>query len=132
MARCCDPIPGDEIVGYISRGRGITIHTAKCENIQELDPERVIEVSWNIKDKQTYSVDIRVVCQDRKGVIAEVSSVISSMDINISHAEVETTPELQAICNFRIEVHDLKEFNQVAAAVKKIKCVISIERLKKS
>jgi (p)ppGpp synthase/HD superfamily hydrolase len=54
------------------------------------------------------------------------------MDINISHAEVETTPELQAICNFRIEVHDLKQFNQVVAAVKKVKCVISIERLKKS
>ena len=132
MARCCDPIPGDEIVGYISRGRGITIHTAQCTNVQELDPERVIEVSWNIKDKQTYSVDIRVVCKDKKGVIADVSSVISAMDINISHAEVETTPELQAICNFRIDVHDLKQFNQVVAAVKKVKCVISIERLKKS
>ena len=73
-----------------------------------------------------------MICKDKKGVIADVSSVISAMDINISHAEVETTPELQAICNFRIDVHDLKQFNQVVAAVKKVKCVISIERLKKS
>ena len=132
FAHCCDPIPGDEIVGYISRGRGITIHTSQCANLQELDPERFVEVSWNIKDKQTYPVDILVICQDKKGVIAEVSSVISALDINISHAEVETTQDLRAICNFRIEVHDLQEFNRVAAAVKKVKCVLSIERTKKS
>ncbi|HON22604.1 MAG TPA: bifunctional (p)ppGpp synthetase/guanosine-3',5'-bis(diphosphate) 3'-pyrophosphohydrolase [Syntrophales bacterium] len=132
FAHCCDPIPGDEIVGYISRGRGITIHTAQCPNLQELDPDRFVEVSWNIKDKQTYPVDMLVICQDKKGVIAEVSSVISALDINISHAEVETTQDLRAICNFRIDVHDLQEFNRVAAAIKKVKCVLSIERMKKT
>jgi len=131
FAHCCDPIPGDRIVGYISRGRGITIHTSQCANLQDLDPERFVEVSWSIKDKQTYSVDLLVICQDKKGVIAELSSVISSMDINISHAEVETTQDLRAICNFRIDVLDLNQFNQVVAALKKVKCVLSIERLKK-
>jgi len=131
FAHCCDPIPGDRIVGYISRGRGITIHTSQCANLQDLDPERFVEVSWSIKDKQTYSVDMLVICQDKKGVIAELSSVISSMDINISHAEVETTQDLRAICNFRIDVLDLNQFNQVVAALKKVKCVLSIERLKK-
>ncbi|MDI9570254.1 MAG: bifunctional (p)ppGpp synthetase/guanosine-3',5'-bis(diphosphate) 3'-pyrophosphohydrolase [Pseudomonadota bacterium] len=132
FAHCCDPIPGDEIVGYISRGRGITIHTSQCANLQELDAERFVEVSWNIKEKQTYPVDILVICQDKKGVIAEVSSVISSLDINISHAEVETTQDLRAICNFRVDVHDLGEFNRMVAAIKKVKCVLSIERTKKS
>jgi len=131
FAHCCDPIPGDRIVGYISRGRGITIHTSQCANLQDLDPERFVEVSWSIKDKQTYSVDLLVICQDKKGVIAELSSVISSMDINISHAEVETTQDLRAICNFRIDVLDLNQFNQVVAALKKVKCVLSIERLRK-
>lgn len=99
--------------------------------MQDLDPERFVEVSWSIKDKQTYSVDLLVICQDKKGVIAELSSVISSMDINISHAEVETTQDLRAICNFRIDVLDLNQFNQVVAALKKVKCVLSIERLRK-
>jgi len=132
FAHCCDPIPGDKIVGYISRGRGITIHTSQCANLRDLDPERFVEVSWSVKDKQTYSVDLLVVCQDKKGVIAELSSVISAMDINISHAEVETTQDLRAICNFRLDVLDLTQLNQVVAALRKVKCVLSIERLKKT
>lgn len=128
-AKCCDPIPGDEIVGYISRGRGITIHTAQCPHIRDLDPERMIEVQWSIKEKHSYPVGMRVVCRDRKGLVAELSSIISSMDINISHAEIETKPhDMQAICNFKLDVSDLKQFNQLLAAVKKLKSVISVER----
>ena len=128
-AKCCDPIPGDEIVGYISRGRGITIHTAQCPHIRDLDPDRMIDVQWSIREKHSYPVGMRVICRDRKGLVAELSSIISSMDINISHAEIETKPhDMQAICNFKLDVSDLNQFNQVLAAVKKLKSVISVER----
>jgi GTP pyrophosphokinase len=133
FARCCNPIPGDEIVGYISRGRGVTVHTTNCPNVAGMDGERVVDVQWNIKEKQTYPVHMRVVCRDKKGLLAEVSTVISAMDINISHAEVETRPaDMQAVLSFELDVHDLQQFNQVLAAIKKLKSVISVERVRTS
>jgi guanosine-3',5'-bis(diphosphate) 3'-pyrophosphohydrolase len=133
FARCCNPIPGDEILGYISRGRGITVHTGNCLNIEEMDSERIVDVEWNIRDKQTFPVNVRVVCTDKKGLLAEISAVISAMDVNISHAEIETRPaDMQAICDFKLDVNDLKQFNQVINAMKKLKSVISVERVRQS
>ena len=129
-AKCCDPIPGDEIIGFISRGRGITIHTAQCPHIQEFDSDRLIDVQWNIKEKHSYPVGMRVVCKDKKGLVAELSSILSSLDINISHAEIDTRPhDMQAICDFKLDVIDLNQFNAVVAAMKKLKSVISVERI---
>ncbi|MDD5168998.1 MAG: bifunctional (p)ppGpp synthetase/guanosine-3',5'-bis(diphosphate) 3'-pyrophosphohydrolase [Syntrophales bacterium] len=132
FAKCCDPIPGDDIIGYISRGRGITVHTLQCPNVQEFDSERIVDVQWNVDKKQTFSVLIRVVCRDKKGVLAEVSAVISGMDINIAHAEVDTTPDLRAICSFKVDVNDLIQLNHVVAAIKRLKSVVSVERLRKA
>ena len=131
FARCCGPIPGDDIVGYISRGRGIAVHTAGCPLVLQMDPERIVEVNWNIKEKHFYNVPMRVICRDKKGVLAEVSSVISSQDVNISFAKVDTTPGVEAICNFRLDVSDLEQFNRVVTAIKKLKGVVSVERLKR-
>jgi GTP diphosphokinase / guanosine-3',5'-bis(diphosphate) 3'-diphosphatase len=129
-AKCCDPIPGDEIIGFISRGRGITIHTTQCPHIQEFDSDRLIDVQWNIKEKHSYPVGMRVVCKDKKGLVAELSSVISSLDINISHAEIDTRQhDMQAICDFKLDVSDLNQFNAVVTAMKKLKSVISVERI---
>jgi GTP pyrophosphokinase len=131
FAKCCNPIPGDEIVGYISRGRGVTVHTVNCLNVEGMDTERIVDVQWNIKEKQTYPVHMRVVCRDKKGLLAEVSTAISALDINISHAEVETRPaDLQAILSFEVDVINLQQFNQVLAAIRKLKSVISVERVR--
>jgi GTP pyrophosphokinase len=132
-AKCCDPIPGDEIIGFISRGRGITVHTTQCPHIREFDPDRLIDAQWNIKEKQSYSVGMRVICKDKKGLLAELSAVISSLDINISHAEIETRQQdMQAICDFKLDVTDLAQFNQVVSAMKKLKSVVSVERMAKA
>ena len=96
-----------------------------------MDSERIIDVQWNVSKKQSFSVLARVVCRDKKGVLAEVSNVISSLDVNITHAEVDTTPDLRAICSFKLEVSDLNEFNRVVATIKRLKSVISVERLRK-
>jgi GTP pyrophosphokinase len=133
FAKCCNPIPGDEIVGYISRGRGVTVHTVNCPNVEGMDSERIVDVQWNVKETQTYPVHMRVVCTDKKGLLAEVSTVISSLDINISHAEVDTRPaDMQAILSFELDVNDLQQFNQVLAAIKKLKSVISVDRIRTS
>jgi guanosine-3',5'-bis(diphosphate) 3'-pyrophosphohydrolase len=131
FAKCCDPIPGDEIYGYISRGRGVTVHTAQCPVIRSMDPERLVDVAWNLKEKHTYPVQMRVVSIDYKGVLAEISAVISALDVNISHAEVDTTSSNQAICTFTLDVNDLKHFDKVVAEIKKLSKVLSVERLRK-
>jgi GTP pyrophosphokinase len=131
FAKCCNPIPGDDIAGYISRGRGITVHTRNCPHVKNLDLERIVEIDWNVREKQTYPVRIRVVCDDRKGILTEVSSTISSFDVNISYAQVETH-DLIATCNFVIDVNNLKQLNQIVVAIKQLKAVKSIERIRKS
>ena len=131
FAKCCNPIPGDEIAGYISRGRGITVHTRNCPHIKNLDPDRIVDVEWNVREKHVYPVRIMVVCDDRKGILTEISSTISSFDVNISYAQVETI-DMIATCNFIIEVNDLKQLNQIFLAIKQLKSVRSIERVRKS
>ena len=130
FAKCCDPLPGDSIIGYISRGRGITVHTANCPMAQEVDSERLIDVRWDTREKQIYPVHLRVLCNDKKGLLAEVSSVISTKNINIKHAEIDTTPEKCAILDFEIEVNDLTHFNDLVSELKKLKSVLSVERMR--
>ena len=132
FAKCCHPIPGDEILGYISRGRGVVIHSLSCPSIQDMDAERIVDVAWNIKEKHTYPVQMRVACKDEKGVLAEISNVISSLDVNISQANVDTRPNMQVICDFNVDVSDLHQFNQIISAIKKLKSVVSVDRIRKS
>lgn len=132
FSKCCDPLPGDDVTGYITRGRGISVHRRDCAMLHGIDPERLVEVSWNVKEKQTYPVHIRVICLDKKGLLAEVSNVISGLDINITHATVETTPDQSAICDFQLDVHDLRHLNNVVSALNKLKSVHSVERVRRT
>ncbi len=129
FAKCCNPIPGEGISGYISRGRGITVHTVNCSHLKKLDKERITDVQWNISQKTAYPVHVRVVCDDRKGVLTEVSSVISSFDINISYAQIETT-HMVVTCNFIIDVSDLHQLTQVISAIKQLSFVKAVVRLR--
>jgi GTP pyrophosphokinase len=129
FAKCCNPIPGDEISGYISRGRGIIVHTKNCPYMKKMDTQRVVGVGWNDREDYTYPVHIKVVCDDLKGILTEVSSVISSFDINISYAQIETI-DMVATCNFVIDINNLQQLNQVLSAIRQLKFVKSIERLR--
>jgi GTP pyrophosphokinase len=96
-----------------------------------MEADRLVDVEWNVKERHTYPVHIRVVCRDRKGVLADVSSAISAHDVNISHAEVDTNnPDMHAVCDFKIDVNDLGELNKVVTTIKKLDCVMSVERLR--
>ena len=130
FGKCCNPIPGDEIAGYISRGRGITVHAQSCPHLKRLDSDRVVEVEWDLRQKHAYPVHIRVICNDQKGVLTEISSVITSFDVNISFAQVETT-DMIAKCEFVIDVNDTHQLNSIFAAIRQLKIVRSIERLNK-
>ncbi len=129
FGKCCDPIPGDDVIGFVSRGRGMTVHKADCPNVQDAEPNRLVELEWNIKERHTYPVHMRVVCKDKKGALAEISAVIASFDVNISQAHVDTE-DLSAVFNFRVDVGDLNQFNKVVSAIRRIKNVQSVERIK--
>ncbi|MCU0582065.1 MAG: bifunctional (p)ppGpp synthetase/guanosine-3',5'-bis(diphosphate) 3'-pyrophosphohydrolase [Syntrophales bacterium] len=129
FGKCCDPIPGDDVIGFVSRGRGITVHKADCPNVQGAEPDRLVELEWNIKERHTYPVHMRVVCKDKKGALAEISAVIASSDVNISQAHVDTG-DLSAVFNFRVDVSDLNQFNKVVSAIRRIKNVQTVERIK--
>ncbi len=132
FARCCDPLPGDDVVGYISRGRGMSVHLASCAMLKGTDAERLVEVQWNIKEKQTYPVHVRVICKDKKGLLAEISNSIAALDINIAHAKVDTSPEQNAMLDFSLEVRDLNQLNHLMATLKKLRSVIGVERLRRT
>ena len=130
FARCCNPLPGDAISGYITRGRGVTVHTADCPNVLGSDPERLIQVSWNLKEKAVHAVRVRVVCNDKKGLLAEIGSALASSEVNIIRADVSTTEDKKAICNFELEVNDLKHLQNAFRALTKLKNVLKVERLR--
>jgi len=130
FARCCNPLPGDRIIGFITRGKGIAIHAMDCPNILNADLDRKIEVEWDKRLKATRPARIEVICRDEKGVLADMSSTISSAEANISSANIRTTPDKKAICTFEIEVNDLAHLTNIIKNLQRIKKVIKVERVR--
>jgi len=133
FAKCCDPLPGDDIIGFITRGRGVTIHTADCPNILAFgyDSERQIRVFWDERAKIPHQVKIRVVIgEDRPGLLAEISTAISSTNANIAQAEVRVTEERRGLNTFVLEVVDLKQLQGAIQAIRRVKGVMAVERVR--
>ncbi len=132
FGRCCNPLPGDSIIGFITRGRGVTVHTATCTKALDNDRERRIDVQWNIQDKGAIKrhVRIRVLCLDEPGLLALMSQTISACGVNIASANIRTTKDKKAICLFDVEVGDLSQLQKVSMALEGKKGVISVERLR--
>jgi guanosine-3',5'-bis(diphosphate) 3'-pyrophosphohydrolase len=129
FASCCHPLPGESVIGFITRGRGITIHHHDCRHILSADPERLVEVSWETSKEDIYTVKLRVTSVERKGMLADVTSVITQKDANIIEADVKTTVDRKGIAVFSIEVENYKQLQEIISAIKKVKSVLIVERL---
>jgi guanosine-3',5'-bis(diphosphate) 3'-pyrophosphohydrolase len=129
-AGCCNPVPGDKVVGFITRGRGVTIHTADCQNAMDDDPHRKVDVEWDSTKEYSYPVRIRIYSEDKKGLLGEISNSISSHEANIKNARVDTTEDKRAISTFEVEIRDLNHLNKVIKALGKIKGVQRVERMR--
>ncbi len=129
-AGCCNPLPGDRVVGFITRGRGVTIHTADCQNAMDDDPHRKVEVEWDSTKEYSYPVRICIYSEDKKGLLAEISASLSSNEANITNAKVDTTEEKKAIGTFEIEIRDLNHLKKVIKGLAKIKGVNRVERIR--
>lgn len=133
FSKCCNPLPGDEIIGFITRGRGVSIHTMDCPNAQQLmyDTERRIDVEWDFRKVGSHQVTIKVLIgHDRPGVLAEISSAISSTNTNIAQAEIKVTEEKMGQNTFVLEVSDLNQLKAAIAAIQKVDGVIEVERVR--
>lgn len=132
LSRCCNPVPGDRILGYITRGRGLTIHTVDCPNLEALDydRERLVEVEWDTATPSTHAVKVSVMAVDKTGVLANVSSAIAECHANISRAEITTREDRKAVLDFIIEISSTQHLDQVLKAIELVDGVITARRVR--
>jgi len=130
FAKCCNPVPGDDIVGFITRGKGVTVHTADCRFALENDPERRIDVAWNKVKTSGLPVKIRVICHDVKGILANISLAIANCEANIVSALIQSTVDKRGENIFEVNVVDLAHLQRVMNTVMRVKGVITVERMK--
>ena len=131
LARCCNPVPGDEILGYVTRGRGVSIHRSDCPNITRyLDEEqRVIEVSWDSVEAGYYPVEIMIVAVDRPALLSDVAQAVASFSTNILDAKARTRTDGTAVVNMVLEIHDLQQLGYLKQRVERIRDVLRVERV---
>ena len=130
FAKCCNPIPGDRILGFITRGRGLTVHLEECPNVHAYDDQRKVEVSWELDRDYTYSVRLRVSGNDKKGLLSDISSIISSSKANIINAHITTHPDRSATSIFEVELQNASQLQKMMKSIMKIRGVKAVERLR--
>ena len=129
FGKCCQPVPGDSIIGYITRGYGVTVHRTGCINALTMNPERQIDVQWNVQNEETYPVKIRIRSHDRVGLLADVVGNISKNEANILNARTETLDNKMVHSTFTIDVENTDHLNRVLAAIKKVRHVLEVKRI---
>ncbi len=131
-AKCCSPIRGEKIVGYITRGKGVSVHSAVCSNVVNLmfDPERRIDVEWDgaTGDQAPYTVRLTMQVEDRKGMLAEISAKVSDINTNITNMEARTGDDSQARIDMTVEIKDMTHLQKVIKSIKAVQGVIGVER----
>ena len=134
LAGCCNPIPGEPIIGTVTRMNGISIHRQGCSNLENIPGERLVPVSWNIANKdngrpQTYPVNICIEVIDRVGVLKDILSRLMDNNVNVQNAQVKTNPSHTAIINLCIEVSDCQQFERSCTQIKNISDILNLRRI---
>ncbi len=127
-AKCCNPLQGDEVLGFITRGRGLTVHRRGCPKAFDTDPERRVEIAWDSKAKINRAVQLRVVTANRPGILATVGHTFSNMGINISEANCRAGDDGKAVNVFTFVCSDLNQLKGVMRALQKVQGVVAVER----
>jgi GTP pyrophosphokinase len=133
FAKCCNPLPGDQIVGFITRGRGLTVHARDCLTVAKsvLDRERIIDVEWDVEEPAKRPVRVAVyIGRDRPGLLSEITGAIGGKNGNITKAEVTVTDDRRGINKFVIEVADLSQLQDIMTAIREVPDVINVERVR--
>ncbi|MDD4658887.1 MAG: bifunctional (p)ppGpp synthetase/guanosine-3',5'-bis(diphosphate) 3'-pyrophosphohydrolase [Eubacteriales bacterium] len=128
FARCCKPLPGDEIVGYVTRGRGISVHREDCPNIREAAPERLLEVQWGSSENQIFPVELVITAWDRKGLLQEIMNVLGELKANILSINGSGLKDGSAQVHLTVEVHSLEHLGKISDKLKSLKSVMEVSR----
>ncbi|MBT4762477.1 MAG: bifunctional (p)ppGpp synthetase/guanosine-3',5'-bis(diphosphate) 3'-pyrophosphohydrolase [Bdellovibrionaceae bacterium] len=131
FAKCCNPIPGDPIMGFITIGRGLTVHRSDCVKAYEFDPDRRIDVEWSegMQAQEGRQIVLRVVSYDSPGLLRSMTEVFASMGVNIHSAQMKATKDKKAVGNFDVTVRDTEHLSQVTDALMKLKGIIGVTRI---
>ena len=132
LARCCAPVPGDQIIGFITRGSGVSVHRTDCINITDLkvhQGDRMVGVKWNLAAKSTFLVNIQVEALDRARLLSDVTKALSDQHVNILSASVVTHKDQTAICKFSFEMADASHLDAVLSSVRVIEGVYDVDRI---
>jgi GTP pyrophosphokinase len=133
FGKCCSPVPGDGIVGFITRGRGLTVHARDCLTVAKnvLEKERLVAVEWEEGEPTKRPVRIAVyIGRDRPGLLAEITSAISSRQGNIIKAEITVTEDRKGLNHFVVEVDDLHQLQDIMQAIRDVKDIANVERVR--
>ncbi len=130
-AKCCYPLPGEMVTGFVTRGRGVSIHTVGCPTLDThtIDMDRLVDVEWAGDGESAYSVKVQVLTVDKRGLLAELSAVLSTNNININHLDASSTYEKQALFNFILEIKDKRQLDQIIKKMSQINGVIEVKRV---
>ena len=128
FAKCCQPLPGDPLLGFVSRGRGVIVHTRGCTQAHSFDPSRIIDVSWDNKIKTIRTVHLKILAQDKIGVLAALTQAFSTLNANITTAQVSSLPNKQSLCSFYVNVESSLQLQNIVRSIEKIDGIIRVER----
>ena len=131
FAKCCTPVPGDDIIGYITRGRGVTIHRSDCENFEHTDDteNRFIEVAWANSANTSYTANVQVISLDRKGLLSEITIMMHDLDMVMSGINAKIDKNGIAVVNISIEISDIEELNKLMKKLKNLEDIIEVKRI---
>ncbi|MBM7582298.1 GTP pyrophosphokinase [Caldicoprobacter guelmensis] len=135
IARCCNPVPGDKIIGYITRGRGVSVHRVDCVNVANIAPEerhRLVDVEWTGEDKASYNAEIQIIARDRHSLLADITSTLANMDIALTAVNARTNRMRQAFINLSLEIKNTQQLEKVMRQLKKVPDILDVHRVNAS
>ena len=127
-ARCCGPLPGEPVVGYITRGRGITVHKAGCKQLAGLEPERRVDVQWHREARANHSGELEIFCNDKPGMLAEITALCKTRSINIGRMSAQPLPDNKATLRIEVAIRDVAQLKDLMRSLEAIRGVYSVTR----
>ena len=129
LAHCCKPVAGDAIRGYVTRGKGVTVHRADCVNVRNAgDVERIVDVEWETGARQVYPVSIKIEAWDRTGLLRDIAAVIAESKINLSGADVQVYDDKTAVISTIVEIQNLSQLSRLLERLEAVRDVHTVAR----
>ena len=132
FARCCNPVPGDEIQGYITKGRGVSIHRSDCSNLKSLinfDAGKVVEVSWGLSKGAAYVAEIQVRAEDRLGILSDIMTIITESKLFLNALNAKSSKGNIAMINIKVKIDSIEQLRELMRKIRRLKGVMDVYRM---